>query len=165
MSETTAMIDVTATMLPRTVMKDRSLADQIASSAIMADSQYLFMACGNRGEIAWQAFSYARGAPPPLARARRRGPQALPALLLLRVYLHEISVLHPSNGVVRSGDDLVARPKAGEHLEVLVARDAHLDRHELGTAAPDDEHAFGFLARLPGFELGGGRNGLDAALR
>src|SRR4029078_5758839 len=41
-SETTAIIDVTATMLPRTVMKDRSLADQIASRAIFADSQYLF---------------------------------------------------------------------------------------------------------------------------
>src|SRR5439155_19397119 len=44
MSETTAMIDVTATMLPSTVMNDRSLADQIASSAMIADSKYLFMA-------------------------------------------------------------------------------------------------------------------------
>src|SRR5262245_62628838 len=40
-SDTTAMIDVTATMLPRTVMKDRSLADQIASRAISADSAKL----------------------------------------------------------------------------------------------------------------------------
>ena len=38
MSDTTAMIDVTATMLPSTVMKDRSLAAQIASSAMSADS-------------------------------------------------------------------------------------------------------------------------------
>ena len=30
MSDTTAMIDVTATMLPSTVMNDRSLADQMA---------------------------------------------------------------------------------------------------------------------------------------
>src|SRR5437660_11429930 len=43
MSDTTAMIDVTATMLPSTVMNDRSLADQIASSAMIADSKYLFM--------------------------------------------------------------------------------------------------------------------------
>src|SRR5437660_12846278 len=43
MSDTTAMIDVTATMLPSTVMKDRSLAAQIASSAMNADSKYLFM--------------------------------------------------------------------------------------------------------------------------
>src|SRR5256885_14881318 len=35
------MIDVTATMLPSTVMNDRSLADQIASSAIRADSAKL----------------------------------------------------------------------------------------------------------------------------
>jgi hypothetical protein len=39
MSDTTAMIDVTATMLPSTVMNDRSFADQMASSAIDADSQ------------------------------------------------------------------------------------------------------------------------------
>ena len=40
----TAMIDVTATMLPSTVMNDRSLAPQIAASAIFADSRNLFMA-------------------------------------------------------------------------------------------------------------------------
>ena len=38
MIETTAMIDVTATMLPRTVMTERSFAAQMASSAIRADS-------------------------------------------------------------------------------------------------------------------------------
>ena len=37
-SDTTAIIDVTATMFPSTVMNDRSLLDQIASSAINADS-------------------------------------------------------------------------------------------------------------------------------
>src|SRR5262252_7589696 len=42
-SDTTAMIDVTATMLPSTVMNDRSLADQIASRAISADSAKLRM--------------------------------------------------------------------------------------------------------------------------
>src|SRR5882757_3376129 len=42
-NDTTAMIEVTATMLPRTVMNDRSLADQIASSAIIADSKILFI--------------------------------------------------------------------------------------------------------------------------
>jgi len=36
--DTTAMIDVTATILPRTVMNDRSLEPQIAASAIFADS-------------------------------------------------------------------------------------------------------------------------------
>src|SRR5262245_28580354 len=41
-SDTTAMIDVTATMLPSTVINDRSLADQIASSAMPADSRNLF---------------------------------------------------------------------------------------------------------------------------
>ena len=37
-SDTTAMIDVTATMLPSTVRNDRSLFDQIAPSAITAAS-------------------------------------------------------------------------------------------------------------------------------
>jgi hypothetical protein len=39
MSDTTAMIDVTATMLPSTVMNDRSLADQMALRAIATDSR------------------------------------------------------------------------------------------------------------------------------
>src|SRR5436190_23077736 len=43
MSDTTAMIDVTATMLPSTVMNDRSLADQIALSAIAADSTVVYI--------------------------------------------------------------------------------------------------------------------------
>src|SRR5436309_13846390 len=78
MSDTTAMIDVTATMLPSTVMNDRSLDDQIASSAMSADSMNLFMAPG-------------------------------PALLFrLVVHLHQSTVCHPADGVVRSGDHFVA---------------------------------------------------------
>jgi hypothetical protein len=38
------MIDVTATMFPRTVMNDRSFAPQMASSAIHAESKNLFTA-------------------------------------------------------------------------------------------------------------------------
>src|SRR5947208_16222817 len=41
--DTTAMIEVPATMLPSTVMNDRSLADQIASSPITTDSKNLLM--------------------------------------------------------------------------------------------------------------------------
>src|SRR5262249_30959304 len=43
------MIDVTATMLPSTVMNDRSLADQIASRAIRADSAKLRIGLVGRG--------------------------------------------------------------------------------------------------------------------
>src|SRR5438105_4435788 len=43
MSDTTAMIDVTATMFPSTVMNDRSLDVQIASSAIIAARKNLFI--------------------------------------------------------------------------------------------------------------------------
>src|SRR3954466_8596031 len=51
-NDTTAMIDVTATMLPSTVMNDRSLADQIASSAISADSAKLRIARAGRVGVA-----------------------------------------------------------------------------------------------------------------
>src|SRR5688572_27114945 len=40
--ETTAIIDMTATMLPSTVMSDRSLAAQMALRAMPAASRYLF---------------------------------------------------------------------------------------------------------------------------
>src|SRR4051794_32360618 len=46
MSATTAMIDVTATMLPRTVMNDRSFAAQMAWRAMPADSKRVFMTRG-----------------------------------------------------------------------------------------------------------------------
>ena len=52
-----------------------------------------------------------------------------------------------------------------EHLEVLVAGDAHLDRHELGLAVAHDEDALGFLARLAGLQLGGRRGRLASAAR
>ena len=42
-SETTVTIDVTATMLPSTVMNDRSLLAQMACSAIAMDSRIWFM--------------------------------------------------------------------------------------------------------------------------
>ena len=42
MSDTTAMMEVTATMLPSTVISDRSLAPQMALSAMPAASTYLF---------------------------------------------------------------------------------------------------------------------------
>src|SRR5581483_8026321 len=100
MSDTTAMIDVTATMLPRTVMNDRSFADQIASNAIRADSQSLFI--------------------------RLRGPRDR------RLLLHGVAVRHAADGVVRSGDHLIAGLQPGEHLEVALAGDAELDGDELG---------------------------------
>ena len=51
-SDTTAMIDVTATMLPSTVMNDRSLVAQIASSAMTADFEELVHAAR---VYAWRA--------------------------------------------------------------------------------------------------------------
>src|SRR6476620_11907250 len=133
MSDTTAMIDVTATMLPSTVMNDRSLEDQIASSAMSADSMNLFIAPGLEG----------------------RGP-AYPALLLrLVVHFHQIAVGHAANRVVRSGDHFVAAFQTAQHLEVLVARDPHLDGDEFRLARAHQEHALGFLACLARFQFGG----------
>src|SRR5581483_2095059 len=126
MSDTTAMIDVTATMLPRTVMNDRSFADQIASNAIRADSQSLFI--------------------------RLRGPRDR-RLLLLGVDLHGVAVRHAADGVVRSGDHLIAGLQPGEHLEVALAGYAELNGDELGAVVAQDEHAFGFLPHLAGFQF------------
>src|SRR5439155_3793721 len=95
-----------------------------------------------------------------MARSARSSPA-----LLLRVDLHLVAVLHAALRSVRAGDDLVGGLEARQHLEIFVARNAHLDRHELDAAAPDDEYAFGFLARLPRFELGGSRDGFYTTAR
>src|SRR5258708_7582772 len=105
------MIEVTATMLPSTVMNDRSLADQIASSAINADSKNLFI--------------------------RRAEPAAL--LLLGVVDLDQIAVRHAAHGVVRTGNHLVAGLEPTHDLEVLVAGDAHFDRQEFGPVVAHHE--------------------------
>src|SRR5476649_244211 len=118
--DTTAMIEVTATMLPSTVMNDRSLADQIASSAIIADSKILFMP-GRLGH-----------------------PRDL--FFHLVVDLDQIAVCHAADRIVRPRDHLVAGLDPGQHFEILVARDPHLDRHELRLAVAHGEHAFCFLA-------------------
>src|SRR6267154_4217882 len=136
MSDTTAMIDVTATMLPRTVMNERSFADQMASSAIFAESRNLFN--------------------PPYLSSMALGTHCL----LLGFHLHLIAVGHAAHGVVRAGDDLVAFLQPGQHLEVLVAGNADFDGHELGASAAEHEHALGFFARLSRFELRRRRSGL-----
>src|SRR5450759_755028 len=101
------MIEVTATMLPSTVINDRSFAPQIASSAMIADSKNLFMAAVGRAD---GLFFYAGAL----------------------IDLHEIAVLHASHRVVRPGHDRLAGLQPREDLEILIAGDAHLDGHELG---------------------------------
>src|SRR6266851_1484870 len=120
MSDTTAMMDVTATMLPSTVMNDRSFDDQMASSAIIADSNSLFIA------------------PPADLPDSPDAPDLLG--LLPVVHFHQIPICHPAHRVVGTGDHLVTRLQARQHFEVLVAGDAHLDRQEFRLAASDDEH-------------------------
>src|SRR5262245_10822797 len=110
------MIDVTATMLPSTVMNDRSLAPQIASSAIPADSRSLFM----RGHEGLER------------RDRQDGPNrhdlildlpAFPAcpaqqesLPFCRVHFYRVAVGHTAHRVVGAGDDLIAGLQAGGHF-------------------------------------------------
>ena len=89
-SDTTAMIEVTATMLPSTVMNDRSLADQIASSAITTDSKNLLM----------------------VGRASGGAVLAAQPALLGVIHLHRIAIGHRAHRVVRPGDDLVADREA-----------------------------------------------------
>src|SRR6187551_2662469 len=48
----------------------------------------------------------------------------------------------------RSRDDLIAGLYPGDHLEVLLAGDANLDRSEHRPAVTNHEYAFGFFARM-----------------
>ncbi len=100
------MIDVTATMLPSTVISERSFAAQMALSAMPAASRYLFTASRLRAYSGW--------------RLRRR------------LHSYRIAIGHSAHVVVRAGDDLVSGLDSREHLEVPIARDADLHRHELG---------------------------------
>src|SRR5690242_5252658 len=115
MSETTAMIDVTATMLPSTVMNDRSLALQIAASATAADSKIRCTSCRSRRL-------------PAAAETERESAAAEHALRVARLPdLDAVAVGEAADRVVRSGDHLIAVAQPAEHLEVLVAGDADFD--------------------------------------
>src|SRR5689334_2808618 len=117
MSDTTAMIEVTATMLPSTVISDRSFALQIASSAMAADSRNLFIPRAGRAGGAGTA-GRLQGDPEPNPPA----PPALPARPALPplgvVDLDHVPIRHSADGVVGADDDLVAVLQAAEHLEV-----------------------------------------------
>src|SRR5437667_851229 len=78
------------------------------------------------------------------------------AALLLRVHLHLIAVLQSAHRIVRTRNNEVAALQPRQDLEILVAGDPHLDRHEFGAPIPDDEDAVGFFPRLPRVELRGG---------
>src|SRR5512145_1964565 len=118
-SDTTAMMEVTATTLPRTIMKERSLFVQTDDSATEIASRNLFM-----NAASW----------PP---RRGRGP-----------HLDGVAIAQVADGIERPDDDLVALLQARQHFEVLVTRDPRLDRHELDRRVARDEHAFLFLPGL-----------------
>src|SRR5262249_11590120 len=85
-SDTTAMIDVTATMLPSTVLNDGSLADEIAARAIAADSRNLFTV-DSKGSS---------------------GLDPLISLAFRDVHFHRVAVGHAAHRAVRAGDHDVA---------------------------------------------------------
>jgi len=95
------MIEVTATMFPRTVRKDRSLFAQIAPSAMTAAFEET---CPS---LLWgrPLFLGGRGC------ARRR------------LDLHGRAVRQLAHRAERSDDDLVAFLRARKHFEVLLAGD------------------------------------------
>src|SRR6188472_2631111 len=96
-SDTTAMIDVTATMLPRTVRNDRSLFDQMADRAMNAASRNWWIS----------ASSY--------QLLRFRSGRSLGGL-----DLDGRTVAELANRCERSNDDLIAGLHTGEHLEVFL---------------------------------------------
>src|SRR5687768_7896688 len=99
------MIDVTATILPSTVMSDRSFDDQMALSAIPAASRYLF----NRGQTPCQKLSWG------LTPVRRRW-----------LNFDRVAVVHVPNVVVRARYHLISGFEAGQHFEVPIAGDTDL---------------------------------------
>src|SRR5205823_15021150 len=132
---------------PRTIMNGRRVAAEIASSAIGVGSRSLFMLVGRmawKGSTGWMA-----------GRRSRRSclscpscPVRFPALPL-RVHLHLIAVLQSAHRIVRTRNNEVAALQPRQDLEILVAGDPHLDRHEFGAPIPADEDAVGFFPRLP----------------
>ena len=72
MSDTTAMIDVTATMLPSTVMNERSLLAQMACSAIAADFEELVHCAG--APVTRGACSTLTASPSARSRTELNGP-------------------------------------------------------------------------------------------
>src|SRR5262244_2835294 len=82
---------------------------------------------------------------------------------LFVVQPYEVAVFQPAYGVVRPGDDLIAHLEAGQHLEILVAGNSHLDRDEFGVPVPHQENPLGLFAGLTRLELGGCRGLLERA--
>src|SRR4026208_2505007 len=145
MSDTTAMIDVTATILPSTVISERSLADQMALSAMAAASRYLFIA-GRR----W-----------PISRSASR----IPVRVRVGLHPHRVAVGHAADAAVRARDDLVAGLGPRKRLEIAIAGDADLDRQELRASFLDQEDTFGFFPRLSRLAFGPGPGPPPGALR
>ena len=123
-SDTTAMIDVTATMLPSTVRNDRSLFDQIALSAMPAASRNWFTL---RLLPAWLL-------PCPDPSPARR-PSAL-----ARTTKGPTMTLSPS----------LTPDSTSKYLSPANAR---LHRNELRVVVANHEDPFELLPRLPGLEL------------
>src|ERR1044071_1586072 len=69
---------------------------------------------------------------------------------LRRVDLDRGPVGDLPHGVEWTGDDLVTGFQPGEHLEVALAGDADLHRHEHDLRVTDDEDAFRLLPGLTG---------------
>src|SRR5215471_482316 len=125
-SDTTAMMEVTATMFPSTVRNDRSLYSQIARSAMAADSRN------------WPMCLLLGGGGP----AARRGFD-----------LHGRAVAQLAHRAERPDDHLIAGGHARQPFEILFAGDAGLDRREDRLVPLDDEDAFELLPLLARLQL------------
>src|SRR4029453_20923 len=143
-SDTTAMIEVTATTLPSTTMIERILFTQMDDSAIpMASRIWVMSGYGLR------TTDYGLRAPGSGLRAGdsprvKNGKGTVPLRLgraRRRTDFHFVSILQIPNRIEWAGDHLVAVLQAGEHLEVLVAGNAHLDLHERRFVVAENEDA------------------------
>src|SRR4051812_41416485 len=133
-SDTTAMIDVTATMFPRTVRNDRSLFAQMALIARPTASQKSCMSDEAEGILLGRS-----------SAGSARG----------RFDFHRAAIAQFPDRREWTDDDLIAFFESRQHLEILFTGNAGLHGNERGLLVPDDEDAFELLALLPRLQLGG----------
>src|ERR1041385_5888960 len=150
-SETTVMMEVTATMLPSTVISVRSLLPQIVCSASRTASSSCI-----RYESTYE----------PTKDTKITKARALVCLFAShsscsswfnasrpsarRIDFHGRAVCDLPHRIERARHDLVAGLETRQHFEIPFAGDADLHWREHHLAVAGDEHTFCFLACLTG---------------
>src|SRR5688572_22949172 len=159
-------MDATATILPSTVMNERSLLAQMACNAMAIDSRSCCMTLGRVRFRLRQGYGGQAAGPalrtPHWCHAHAEAcalycpvPGRVPLLpaagRLLEPDLRAVG--EAPHRVERSRDDLVVLRHAREHLEEPLTGNTDLDRHEHRATVPKGEYALGLHPRVAGRRL------------